>query len=216
MRRLVSPLLSSPPLAVAFVVLLAACAGLAWAASSSPVIHACANKRTGALRVSSRCRRNERRLSWNQFGPQGARGVRGATGSRGAAGAAGATGAKGPTGPQGLSATSFTATLAPGAPRAVLAALGNGVTVTGQCTGSEVEVALATAGAHLQVSGTESKDKVLAAVDNNEAGSSQGVSGKFAVDLDVIARDSTLGRFAHVDVHGQPGCSFWGVVIPSS
>jgi hypothetical protein len=119
-------------------------------------------------------------------------------------------------GPQGPGATSFTATLAPGAPRAALAALGNGVTVTGQCTGTEVEVGLATAGAHLQVSGTESKDKAVAAVDNNEAGSSQAVSGKIAVDLDVVARDSTVGRFAHIDVHGQPGCSFWGVAIPSS
>jgi hypothetical protein len=103
MTRRLSFLVPSPAVAVAFAALLAACGGVAVAAtSSSPVIRACANKRTGALRLANRCRRSERRVSWNQTGPQGTagvRGARGATGATGAAGAAGTAGAQGNPGP---------------------------------------------------------------------------------------------------------------------
>jgi hypothetical protein len=48
--------------------------------------------------------------------------------------------------------------------------------------------------------------------------------GTTSVDIDAIARDSSLGgKFARIDVHGQflsspPGtpCDFWGMVTPAS
>lgn len=69
--------------------------GLAVAASpGGGVIHACANKRTGALRLSNRCaQRRERTVSWNVTGPQGPRGTTGAPGGPGAPGSPGAPGA---------------------------------------------------------------------------------------------------------------------------
>ena len=95
-----------PFLAVAAACLLAVGAGWAIAASttSSATIRACASKSTGVLRLAARCKKSERRVSWNTVGPRGLRGLRGiqgATGATGAAGATGATGAKGDTGPPG-------------------------------------------------------------------------------------------------------------------
>jgi hypothetical protein len=43
-------------------------------ASESNVIIACANKSTGALRVSSKCSSTERLITWNKTGVQGPRG----------------------------------------------------------------------------------------------------------------------------------------------
>jgi hypothetical protein len=89
----------SPAMAIAFVALLVASGGLALAASpSSPVVRACANKRSGALRLASKCRRGERSTSWNQTGVQGPAGLAGAAGT---AGTAGPQGPKGETGPAG-------------------------------------------------------------------------------------------------------------------
>lgn len=80
------------------------------------VIHACAAKSGGMLRLAPKCKRSEKAVSWNSVGrpgPQGAKGdsgpqgPAGATGAQGAKGDAGATGATGPqgsagaTGPQG-------------------------------------------------------------------------------------------------------------------
>ena len=63
MRRALSFVRSYPAIAVAVIALLAALGGYALAASSSnPVIRACANKKTGALRVASRCRRKSANL----------------------------------------------------------------------------------------------------------------------------------------------------------
>ena len=65
------------------------------------VIHGCAAKSGGALRLASKCRANERAVIWNNTGPAGARGatgLQGAAGSQGAPGAAGATGATGAPG----------------------------------------------------------------------------------------------------------------------
>jgi hypothetical protein len=75
MRRL-SFLVPSPALGVAVAALLVACGGLAIAAgSSSPVIRACANKKTGVLRLAKKCRKHERSLSWNKQGIPGAHGL---------------------------------------------------------------------------------------------------------------------------------------------
>ena len=95
MRHRLSSLMPSPAMAVAFAALLAACTGLAVAAGSSgQVIHACANKKTGALRIAntSKCRHGELPVRWNLTGPQGLRGPAGATGATGASGAQGTPG----------------------------------------------------------------------------------------------------------------------------
>ena len=85
-------------MAVAFTVLVAVSGGLAVAATSAggPVIGACANKKTGALRLASKCRRNERAIRWNQTGPQGPGGPAGPAGANGTSGGAGQTGPQGP------------------------------------------------------------------------------------------------------------------------
>jgi hypothetical protein len=76
-------------------------------AAPTPVIYACVNKATRAVRIVSagtKCLSTETRTSWNQKGPQGSRGAtgaKGATGLKGATGPKGATGAKGATGPAG-------------------------------------------------------------------------------------------------------------------
>jgi hypothetical protein len=86
--------------------------GVTTAATTSPPITACANKKTGALRwaKNAKCRKNETRLRWNTdsvaglngaTGPQGPAGTLGATGPIGPEGPAGAQGAPGPTGSQG-------------------------------------------------------------------------------------------------------------------
>jgi hypothetical protein len=75
-----------------------ACAGVAIAAnSSSGALHACANERTGALKLLThgKCKHSEREVSWNAVGPAGKPGSRGASGLQGAAGVTGVTGAAG-------------------------------------------------------------------------------------------------------------------------
>jgi hypothetical protein len=66
-------------------------------ASSAGSLHACANKRTGALRLASQCKGKERSLTWNvpgaagrlgEAGPQGGIGPQGGRGTRGVAASA--------------------------------------------------------------------------------------------------------------------------------
>jgi hypothetical protein len=100
MRRVLSSLKPSPALAVALAAALAASTGWAVAATStSPAIRGCANKKTGALRLASKCRRSERRVSWSVRGPVGLQGLRGA---------AGQPGLQGVQGPKGETATANT------------------------------------------------------------------------------------------------------------
>ena len=99
-----------PVLAVAAACLLAIGGGWAIAASrtSSATLRACASKSTGILRLATRCKRSERRVSWNTVGPRGPRGrqgIEGAKGDTGSTGATGATGATGTPGVQGLPGT---------------------------------------------------------------------------------------------------------------
>jgi hypothetical protein len=68
------------------------------ATSSGGKINACADQKSGALRLvkgSAKCTRGERAIAWNRVG------VRGAAGSIGPAGAPGLMGATGPAGPKG-------------------------------------------------------------------------------------------------------------------
>jgi hypothetical protein len=103
MNRLIKSQPRSGYLVVALVAAIAAGGGWAFAAGSGGTLHACARKKTGALRLASRCKRNERAVAWNIEGRRGAggpRGLRGASGGRGIPGAQGATGAQGPAGVQ--------------------------------------------------------------------------------------------------------------------
>lgn len=78
---------------------------LIFAASQSSQISGCVNKKTGALRVSSKCTSLERPISWSIQGPQGDVGPKGDAGSQGEKGDTGSTGLqgeKGDTGSAGL------------------------------------------------------------------------------------------------------------------
>jgi hypothetical protein len=162
-------------------------------------------------------------------GPQGATGARGPTGTNGQNGAKGPTGANGPTGPAGSGATSGTATIPSGKFNQVLTTLSNGVTVTGACNNApfiNAEVTLSDAtGPNLQVSGTANAPfgtggEFIVFPFDREASSIADEMGS-EVDLDVIARDQTVGNFAHIDIHGEAAplpapCTFWWMIIPSS
>lgn len=70
--------------------------GWALAASTSGVVHACASKKSGALRLAGHCTEKERAVTWNVQGPQGNQGKQGTRGATGpsdiyAAGAAAGT-----------------------------------------------------------------------------------------------------------------------------
>jgi hypothetical protein len=81
-------------LAVAAITVLAGAGGYAVAATRTDAIHACAAKRTGALRLAKSCNRHERAVSWAKSGPAGAAGARGPQGSPGTNGQPGAPATK--------------------------------------------------------------------------------------------------------------------------
>jgi hypothetical protein len=191
------------------------------------VIHACyknAAPNQGQLRVidterGQQCSNAERPLFWYQRGPTGARGAAGATGARGPSGPRGATG------PAGSGATSFTATLPNEEPPVdhTLLTLDNGIAIKGQCEGNpdvpfaDVQLTLASASNELQVSGTYNEGTVVFPV-NADASSSRLDAFGTIVDFDVVARGTSVGSFAHIDLRGiasNPSCRFWGMIIPS-
>lgn len=61
-------------------------------ASTGTTIKACANKSNGALRLASKCRTSEKRVTWGAVGPQGPQGPQGVPGQQGSQGLTGATG----------------------------------------------------------------------------------------------------------------------------
>jgi hypothetical protein len=80
--------------------------GIAYATSgqSSSQVVACVAKKNGAARIvgaKTRCKKSERRVSWNRRGVRGVRGAAGPAGPTGATGPQGPVGAKGETGAQG-------------------------------------------------------------------------------------------------------------------
>lgn len=81
--------------AAAVAGLAAAALALGTQAADASSIYACVNKRSGSARFVSaktKCKKSERRVSWNAAGLAGAPGARGSNGSPGAAGAPGANG----------------------------------------------------------------------------------------------------------------------------
>ena len=157
-------------------------------------------------------------------GPTGAAGTQGSAGAKGEAGTKGEVAPRGETGPAGPGATTFATTLAQDAPEATLAKLDNGVVLTAFCSATfktaQVKIETPT-GLHLQASGTATQGTTPRTVDEDNFAQSTSANGSLA-DLDVIARDSSLGgKFARIDAHGtfvgSPGapCNFWGMIIPS-
>jgi hypothetical protein len=72
-----------------------------FASSDSNEIVGCVNKKTGNLRISSKCTSAEKLISWNKIGPQGSKGDTGGKGEPGAIGAQGETGERGLQGIKG-------------------------------------------------------------------------------------------------------------------
>jgi hypothetical protein len=72
-------------------------------AASAPTVKACADKKTGALRLSGKCKKTEKAVSWAQQGPGGSTGPAGPLGPAGATGAGGPAGTPGPKGDTGPS-----------------------------------------------------------------------------------------------------------------
>lgn len=87
--------------ALGVVVLAAAITGGAYAAGGSSTITVCVHHHGGTLYKAGRCRKGDRKLSFNRQGPAGPQGARGATGPQGPVGQTGPAGPQGLTGPQG-------------------------------------------------------------------------------------------------------------------
>lgn len=92
----------SPVVAVVIAVVLVVCGGYAFAATNAtPVIRACVDKTSGALRLAAKCTGSERAVTWSKAGPQGKPGPQGNPGAQGAQGATGQAGSAGAAGLQG-------------------------------------------------------------------------------------------------------------------
>src|ERR1035437_9728099 len=78
------------------------------ATTSTGTLKGCANKTNGSLRLASKCKKSEKRVSWSVRGPKGATG---ATGAAGAAGSTGPSDAWEKTSQTGVNATSTPVTL---------------------------------------------------------------------------------------------------------
>jgi len=85
MKRL-RPGRAAPAFAAGAVTALIAGGTYALAAAGGGTINACAGKSSGALRIASKCKKSERRLSWSVQGPQGIQGAQGVKGDTGPAG----------------------------------------------------------------------------------------------------------------------------------
>ena len=73
-----------------------------FASSDSNAIVGCVNKKTGNLRISSKCTSAEKLISWNKIGPQGIPGPQGLIGETGIMGPQGVPGSEGPKGEMGI------------------------------------------------------------------------------------------------------------------
>lgn len=97
----------TPSMAVAFVALVAAASGGAYAAASasSGSIAACARHAGGVLYLAARCAKHDERLRWAITGPPGPDGAQGPAGATGAQGPRGVQGTQGPPGAPGVPAS---------------------------------------------------------------------------------------------------------------
>ncbi len=102
MRRLFG-VRGGPAVATGLLVLMAAGGGYA-VADGGGSVSACVQHKGNHGFYAGKCRRGDRKLTWNQAGPQGPQGPRGATGPQGPQGPAGATGTAGSAGAAGTPA----------------------------------------------------------------------------------------------------------------
>jgi hypothetical protein len=98
--------------------------------------------------------------------------------------------------------------------------LDNGVTATGTCLDAAIDLTITPATPlNLQLSGTTNSDQSGFQSPSITPGNLLSVTGFESVYLDALARDSTVGAFAHIDVHGSGSvstpCTFWWMIIPS-
>ena len=100
-----------------------------FASSSFNEIYGCVNKKTGALRIATKCSASEKPISWNKVGPQGLIGETGTVGPQGIPGPQGPkgdTGLTGPQGPQGVAgSTGVTTTVTQAVVQKVYDSFGN-------------------------------------------------------------------------------------------
>jgi hypothetical protein len=111
-------------LALAFLTFIST--NIYFASSSSNEITGCVNKKTGLLRIATKCTTSEKPISWNKIGPQGIagpqglmgesgavgpQGIPGPQGAKGEMGIAGPPGPVGPAGPQGPAGNNTTTTV---------------------------------------------------------------------------------------------------------
>jgi Collagen triple helix repeat (20 copies) len=124
---------------VAIAVIVSVVAGGAWAlAAGGGVIHACANKKNGALRQAAKCRKSEKAVTWDIQGPQGLQGLQGPQGPQGTPGAKGPNGTPGSPGSPGTPGT-------PGTPGANGASAGlNDLRTSSVSLGAGGNIAVAT------------------------------------------------------------------------
>lgn len=108
---------------------------LNFASSQSSEISGCVNKKTGALRIASKCTNLERPISWAKQGPQGVKGDTGLQGEKGETGSAGPQGEKGETGAQGIAGPQgLQGIVGPQGPQGPAGANGTTTTVTATVT----------------------------------------------------------------------------------
>jgi hypothetical protein len=177
------------------------------------------------VKIASHQRPINKRLQHeiNQLGAQVGTPAQAAKKKRnGRRGPAGPQGPPGQRGAQGPGATTFTATLSQGTSNGTVATLANGLTVIGTCTNGPANVVVnvkTTSGSStLQASGTATNGAGVFRADVDGGNSIGPAQDTAQADLDVIARDSAVGNFDRIDVHGAFGlpCRFWGMVTPSS
>jgi hypothetical protein len=188
------------------------------AASSGSTIKACANKKTGALRLvvgkNRRCGKRERRVSLGAVGPSGAQGP------QGAAGAQGAVGPQGSVGPQGPGASSFTQVTAQDSALHDLANTGD-LKVSGFCSPGSVQLTVAGVGGvnPLDASGIGTNGPTTITSYQYAGFSSVFISDANSVSFDLLLRHEVTGKLYWLKAFGQrraTDCRFWGVVIPGT
>jgi hypothetical protein len=141
-------------------------------------------------------------------------------GPKGDKGDKGEKGDKGDKGPRGPGATAFAVSKYIGSTDSNLTTIPNGLMVEGICNAGYVALGVKTTSGQLtlQVSGTYTLSGSVSAIRLNEGTSAYSILSSMPVDIDVIARDSSVGGFARIDAHGIYGkpCRFWGMVTPAS
>jgi hypothetical protein len=97
----------------------------------------------------------------------------------------------------------------------------SGVNIRGQCISGglvQLELSTSTGTNTLDASGTQNNTNSSNAFKTDtEDSSSFGLTATALEDMDVIARNTAVGNFVRIDLHGQgSNCHFWAMVTPSA